>query len=91
MAALTPTSLKVYNSGSQTKYVAKFSAVAINGADTYTPGIGGAIQDFNYVVTADPTTDASAGANVVEASGVFTFFPGVDALSGTLTFYSDGA
>jgi hypothetical protein len=35
-------------------------------------------------VTADPTTNTSAGVNVTESSGTFTFYPGVDSLSGTL-------
>lgn len=35
-------------------------------------------------VTADPTTNTSAGINVAESSGTYTFYPGVAALTGTL-------
>lgn len=34
--------------------------------------------------TADPTTNTSAGINVAESSGTYTFYPGIAALSGTL-------
>lgn len=32
-------------------------------------------------VQADPTTDTSAGINVAESSGTYTFYPGVDSLA----------
>ncbi len=35
-------------------------------------------------VTADPSTDTSAGVNVSESSGTYTFWPGVDSLTVTL-------
>lgn len=34
--------------------------------------------------TADPSTNTSAGINVAESSGTYTFYPGVAALAGTL-------
>lgn len=88
MAALTASSTKVHNSGDQTKYVYTFSSVG--DADTFVSGLGTRVQDFSYQVTADPTTNTSAGANVVESSGTFTFYPGVNSLSGTLTVYASG-
>lgn len=35
-------------------------------------------------ITADPTTNTSAGINVTESSGTYTFYPGVDSLTVTL-------
>lgn len=35
-------------------------------------------------VTADPTTNTSAGINFTESGGTYTLYPGVDALSVTL-------
>lgn len=59
-----------------------FSSVAINGADTF---VGpSSPKGYWFISQADPTTDASAGANVTESSGTYTFWPGVDALAGTL-------
>jgi len=41
-------------------------------------------KGFWAFTTADPTTNTSAGINVAESSGTYTFYPGVDALSGIL-------
>jgi hypothetical protein len=58
----------------------KFSSVS--DADTFagpkTP------KAFWAQVTADPTTNTSAGVNVTESSGTYTFYPGVDSLTITL-------
>jgi hypothetical protein len=35
-------------------------------------------------VTTDPSTNTSAGINVTESSGTYTFYPGVDTVSVTL-------
>jgi hypothetical protein len=88
MAALSATATTQYSAGSQSKHVFTFSSVS--DADTFASGLSG-VQDYSYQVTADPTTNTSAGANVSEASGTFTFYPGIDALSGILTVYSGGA
>lgn len=88
MAALSAATTKQYSAGSQSKYVFTFSSVS--DADTFASGLSG-VQDFAYQVTADPTTNTSAGCNVSESSGTFTFYPGVDALSGTLIVYAGGA
>ncbi len=34
--------------------------------------------------TGDPSTNTSAGINVTESSGTYTFYPGIVALTGTL-------
>lgn len=39
---------------------------------------------FWAFVTADPSTNTSAGINVTESGGTYTFYPGVDALTVTL-------
>lgn len=88
MAALTAATSKQYSAGSQNKYVYTFSSV--DDADTFASGLSG-VQDFTYQVTADPTTNTSAGCNVSESSGTFTFYPGVDSLAGTLIVYTGGA
>lgn len=88
MAAITAASTKIYSAGSQMKYV--FTFTAVGDADTFASGLSTRVQDFTYIVTADPTTNTSAGANVVNSSGTFTFYPGVAALSGTLVVYASG-
>ncbi len=60
--------------------VFKFSA--IGDGDTFegpdTP------KGFWAQTTADPTTNTSAGIDVAESGGTYTFYPGIAALSGTL-------
>lgn len=77
MAAL---SLASSTSGQGVISVYKFAAVS--DADTFagpaTP------KAFWAQVTGDPTTNTSAGVNVTESSGTYTFYPGVDALGVTL-------
>lgn len=89
MAALTPASVTKHSSGDQTKLTVKFTSV--DDADTYASGLGGRVTEFVYQVTADPTTNTSAGCNVAESSGTFTFYPGVDSLAGTLIIWATGA
>jgi len=89
MSAITAATTKSYSSGDQTKYV--FTFATVSDADTFASGLSTRVQDFNYIVTADPTTNTSAGCNVVHSSGTFTFYPGVDALTGTLIVYTAGA
>lgn len=88
MAAITAATTKVYSSGSQTKHV--FTFAAVGDGDTFDSGLEG-VQDYDYMVTADPTTNTSAGCNITESAGVFTFYPGVAALTGTLKVYTGGA
>ncbi len=42
---------------------------------------------FHAFVTGDPSTNTSAGVNVTESSGTYTFYPGVDSLTVTLFVY----
>jgi len=88
MAAITPTVSK-HSSGDQLKIVAKFTS--IGDADTWVSGLGARVEDFTCQLTADPTTNTSAGVNVTESAGTFTFYPGIAALAGTLTVYCTGA
>ncbi len=60
--------------------VFKFSSV--DDADTFTGPASP--KAFWAMVTADPTTNTSAGINVTESSGTYTFYPGVDSLTVTL-------
>lgn len=60
--------------------VFKFTTVA--DADTF---VGPASpKAFWAQITGDPTTNTSAGINVTESSGTYTFYPGVDSLTVTL-------
>jgi hypothetical protein len=59
-----------------------FTFAAISDADTFV-GPKNA-KAFWAATTADPTTNTSAGINVAESGGTYTFYPGIDALSGTL-------
>lgn len=82
MAAITPASITKNTAGNQTEIIAKFTTVS--DADTWASGLSGRVIAYFDQVTADPTTNTSAGCNVTESSGTFTFYPGVDALSHTL-------
>jgi hypothetical protein len=59
-----------------------FTFTAIGDGDTFAGPA--APKAYWAQLTADPTTNTSAGVNVVESSGTYTFYPGVAALSGTL-------
>ncbi len=59
-----------------------FTFASVDDGDTF---VGPASpKAFNAFVTGDPTTNTSAGINVTESSGTYTFFPGVDSLTVTL-------
>lgn len=59
-----------------------FKIAAVSDADTF---VGPSSPTaFWAMSTADPTTNTSAGINVTESSGTYTFYPGVDALACTL-------
>lgn len=88
MAAKTPSSVRQVSAGDLSLKIAKFSS--IDDADTYDSGLGSNVVAYYYQVTADPTTNTSAGCNVAESSGTFTFYPGVDSLTGTLFIYHIG-
>jgi hypothetical protein len=59
-----------------------FTFTAIGDGDTFV-GPKNA-KAFWAQTTADPTTNTSAGINVAESGGTYTFYPGIAALSGTL-------
>lgn len=59
-----------------------FTFAAIGDADTFAGPVSP--KAFWAQVTADPTTNTSAGINVTESAGTYTFYPGVNALTGTL-------
>jgi hypothetical protein len=88
MAALTATSVRQVSAGDLSLKIVKFTSV--DDGDTYASGLGTNVVAFKYQVTADPTTNTSSGCNVAESSGTFTFYPGVDSLTGTLFIYHIG-
>ncbi len=59
-----------------------FTFAAIGDGDTFAGP--SAPKAFWACSTADPTTNTSAGINVAESGGTYTFYPGIAALSGTL-------
>jgi hypothetical protein len=62
--------------------ISVFKIAAVSDADTFVgPSSPKAFWAFT---TADPTTNTSAGINVTESSGTYTFYPGIDALACTL-------
>ena len=62
--------------------VTAFKFTAIGDADTFE----GPSSPKGYWAAShgDPSTNTSAGIDVVESSGTYTFYPGVAALAGTL-------
>lgn len=59
-----------------------FKFASVDDADTF---VGPASpKAFWAQVTADPSTNTSAGVNVAESSGTYTFYPGIDSLTVTL-------
>jgi hypothetical protein len=77
MAALTAASTPA---GQGIIRMYKFASV--DSGDTFTGP--SSPKAFWAQVTADPTTDTSAGVNVAESSGTYTFYPGIDSLTVTL-------
>ena len=65
----TLTSVTRHNHGSQTKVVARFSAISTG--DTWASGLGTNIHDWYFNRTDAPTT--YTGATVTQSSGTFTF------------------
>jgi hypothetical protein len=88
MAALTAASVRQVSSGDLTMKIVNFTSV--DDADTYASGLSTKVVDYWVQVKADPTTNTSAGCNVAESSGTFTFYPGVDSLENTLFILHTG-
>ena len=59
-----------------------FTFAAIGDADTFVGPPDP--KAFWATLTGDPSTNASAGINVAESAGTYTFYPGINALTGTL-------
>ena len=77
MGAITPAT----TAGGQ-GVIKVFTFAAIGDGDTF---VGPKNSKAHWgATTADPTTNTSAGINITESGGTFTFYPGVAALSGTL-------
>lgn len=89
MSALSAASLTKNSAGALTELIVKFTAVS--DADTWASGLGSRVVSFVGQVTGDPTTNTSAGINITESSGTFTFYPGVDALGLTLIVRATGS
>jgi len=77
MAAITSAS-----QGEGQGVIRAFKFTAIGDGDTFAGPVSP--KAFWAQSTADPTTNTSAGVNVTESAGTYTFYPGVAALSGTL-------
>lgn len=59
-----------------------FNIAAIGDGDTFEGPSNP--KAFWVQLTADPTTNTSAGCNVAHSGTTYTFYPGIVALSGTL-------
>lgn len=81
MAALTAATTLRESLGSLTLHVFTFTTVA--DADTFASGLPNVFA-FWAEITANPSTQASAGYAVSNSSGTFTLYPGEDSLSATL-------
>ena len=77
MAAVTPATTNRINMGSVNMLVANFTAVS--DTDTWTSGMGNVVS-YQATVNGNPGTQTSSGTAVTQAAGVFTFYPGTDAL-----------
>ena len=89
MAAKTPDSIKTENLGSVNLVRAVFSDTNLDDADTWTSSMTG-ILDFWAQGKNNPTTQASTGIHISEASGVFTVYPGEDNWTGTIFILRKG-
>ena len=70
-----------------------FSLSDVDDGETLTVGTAYPVKSWWYQATGNPGTQTSAGANVTfEAStGVFTFYPGEDNMTGFLFVVQSGA
>lgn len=59
-----------------------FKFTSVTDAQTFTGPVSP--KAFWAIVTTDPSTNTSAGINVTESSGTYTFYPGVDTVGVTL-------
>jgi hypothetical protein len=83
MAAKSPDNIYEENLGSLKLIRAVYSTTNVDDADTWASGIVG-IVDHWFSSQSNPGTQTSAGTNVAQSSGTFTFYPASDNTTGTL-------
>jgi hypothetical protein len=77
---MSAATLDLSNSGQGIFKIFKFTSVT----DAQTFAGPANPKAFWAQVTGDPSTNTSAGVNVTESSGTYTFYPGVNSLNITL-------
>lgn len=82
MAAQTAATTTRESLGSLTLLMFTFTSVL--DADTFASGLGTNVVNYWASGQGNPGTQASAGFNVTNSSGTFTFYPGEDSLAATL-------
>lgn len=85
MAAQTAASVVRDSAGSLT--VHKFTFTSVADSDTFASGLPNVVN-FIAQGNGNPATQASAGVDVTQSSGTFTFYPGEDSLGLILTTWS---
>jgi hypothetical protein len=83
MAAISAARTRIESAGSLTRLI--FTFTTVSDGDTFASGLGTRVASYNYQMTGNPATQASAGASLTNSSGTFTFYPGEDALGAVLT------
>lgn len=78
MAAQSAATVIRESLGSLTLIIYTFTSVA--DGDTFASGMGMNILSFQGQVNGNTVTQASAGINLTNSSGSFTFYPGEDSL-----------
>lgn len=82
MAAQTAATTSRESLGSLTLMMYTFTSVA--DADTFASGLGANVVNYWVQTQGNTSTQASAGFNLTNSSGTFTFYPGEDSLAATL-------
>lgn len=82
MAALTAATTTRENVGSLTLLM--FTFTTVSDTDTFASGLSTNVVNYWAQTQADTVTQASAGFNVTNSSGTFTFYPGENSLAATL-------
>lgn len=82
MAAQTAATTTRESLGSLTLLAFTFTSV-LDG-DTFASGLSTNVVNYWYQAQFNTVTQASAGCNVTNSSGTFTFYPGEDSGAGTL-------
>ena len=82
MAAQSAATTTRESLGSLTLMMYTFTSVA--DGDTFASGLGTNVVNYWAQTQANTVTQASAGFNLTNSSGIFTFYPGEDSLAATL-------